>query len=65
MLTTAANDSNATFKITDAKLYVPVVTLSTGDNVKVTKQLNKWFKRPIFSNRYKIIDKKSGRDCRC
>ena len=36
LLTTAANASNATFKITDAKLYVPVVTLSTEDNVKLT-----------------------------
>ena len=26
------------FKITDAKLYVPVVTLSTQDNVKLLKQ---------------------------
>ena len=38
LLTTAANASNATLKITDAKLYVPVVTLSTEDNVKLTKQ---------------------------
>ena len=27
------------FKITDTKLYVPVVTLSTQDNVKLLKQL--------------------------
>ena len=39
VLTTAANASSATFKITDAKLYVPVVTLSTEDNAKLTKQL--------------------------
>ena len=38
LLTTAANASNATLKITDAKLYVPVVTLSTEGNVKLTKQ---------------------------
>ena len=38
LLTTAANASNATLKITDAKLYVPVVTLSTEDKVKLTKQ---------------------------
>ena len=36
LLTTAANASNATFKITDARLYVLVVTLSTEDNVKLT-----------------------------
>ena len=40
VLTTAANASSATFKITYAKLYVPVVTLSTEDNVKITKQLS-------------------------
>ena len=28
---------NSTFKITDAKLYVPVVTLSTEDNAKIIK----------------------------
>ena len=28
-----------TFKITDTKLYVPVVTLSTQDNVKLLQQL--------------------------
>ena len=27
------------FKITDAKLYVPVVTLSTQDNAKLLQQL--------------------------
>ena len=30
---------NSTFKITDAKLYVPVVTLSTEDNAKLSKLL--------------------------
>ena len=29
-----------TFAITDAKLYVPVVTLKTEDNVKLSKLLN-------------------------
>ena len=29
-----------TFSITDTKLYVPVVTLSTKDNAKVLEQLN-------------------------
>ena len=32
----ATGTGSATFKITDAKLYVPVVTLSTEDNVKLT-----------------------------
>ena len=46
----------ATFKITDAKLYVPVVTLSTEDNAKLTKQLSEGFKRPVYWNKYKVID---------
>ena len=34
------NDAKAkTFTITDTKLYVPVVTLSTQDNAKLLKQL--------------------------
>ena len=32
------------FKITDAILHVPIVTLSTKDNVNLTKQLNNLFK---------------------
>ena len=38
----------ATFTITDTKLYVPVVTLKTGDNTKLSKLLSKGFKRPIY-----------------
>ena len=33
------------FNITDAKLYVPIVTLSTKDNVNLTKELNDGFKQ--------------------
>ena len=40
------------FKITNTKLYVPIVTLSTKDNVKLSKQLNKEFKRPVYWNAY-------------
>ena len=29
-------------------LYIPIVTLSTEDNVKLTKQLNEGFKRPVY-----------------
>ena len=46
----------ANFKITDAKLYVPVVTLSTEDNAKLAKQLSKGFKRSVYWNKYKVID---------
>ena len=34
-------------------MYVPIVTLSTKDNVNLTKQLNKGFKRSVYSNEYK------------
>ena len=40
------------FAITDAKLYVPVVTLSTQDNIKLFKQLESSFKRIINWNEY-------------
>ena len=38
------------FLITNTKLYVPVVTLSTKDNNNLTKQLNDGFKRTIHWN---------------
>ena len=37
-----------TFQITSTKLYVPTVTLSTKDNVNLTKQLNQGFKGPVY-----------------
>ena len=40
------------FAITDTKLYVPVVTLSTQDNAKLLQQLKSGFKRRINWNRY-------------
>ena len=45
----------ATFKITDAKRYVPIVSLKTEDNTKLSKLLSEGFKRPIYWNKYKII----------
>ena len=41
-----------TFSITDTKLYVPVVTLSTQDNIKLLEQLKSGFKRTINWNKY-------------
>ena len=38
--------------ITDTKLYVPVVTLSTQDNAKLLQQLKSGFKRTINWNKY-------------
>ena len=35
----------ATFKITDGKLYIPIVTLKTEDNAKLSRLLSKGFKR--------------------
>ena len=45
----------ATFAKTDTKLYVPVVTLKTEDNVKLSKLLNEGFKRSVYWNKYKVI----------
>ena len=39
----------ATFAVTDTKLYVPAVTLKTEDNAKLSKLLNKRFKRKTWS----------------
>ena len=42
-----------TYKITSTKLHVPILTLSTKDNVNFTKQLNEGFKRSVYWNNYK------------
>ena len=55
-LLTVAN--TATFKITDAKLYVPIVTLKTEDNTKLSKLLSEGFKRSVYWNKYKVIPNK-------
>ena len=39
VLTTAANANKTSFEITDAKLYVPIVTLSIEDKAKLSKLL--------------------------
>ena len=41
-----------TFEITDTKLYVPVVTLSTKENAKLPQQLKSGFKRVTNWNKY-------------
>ena len=40
------------FEITETKLYVPVLTLSTQDNAKLLQQLKSSFKRTINWNKY-------------
>ena len=49
------NDNNreTTFQIASPKLYIPVVPLSTKDNVNLKKQLNEGFKRSVYWNKYK------------
>ena len=41
------------FQITSTNLYVSIVTLSTKNNVNLTKQLNEGFKRSVYWNEYK------------
>ena len=43
-----------TFAITETKLYVPVVALSTQDNSKLLQQLKSGFKRMINWNKYEL-----------
>ena len=48
---TAVN-KNPKFQKNDTKLNVPVVTLSTQENIKLLKQLEPGFKRTIDWNKY-------------
>ena len=52
LIATAVQNQAATFEITDTKLYVPVVTLSTQENNKFLQQLKSGFKRVINWNKY-------------
>ena len=45
--------ADTTFKITNTKLYATIVTLSSQDNVKLSKQINEGFKRPVYWSVYK------------
>ena len=51
-MTANVSPSGATFKITDTKLYVPVVTLSKEDDIKLLEQLKSGFKRTIKWNKF-------------
>ena len=53
------SETAATFKITDVKLYIPIVTLKSEDNTKLSKLLSEGFKRPIYWNKYKVISEKN------
>ena len=52
LVASSTQNQNATFAITDTKLYVPVVTLSTQENTKFFQQLKSSFKRVINWNKY-------------
>ena len=52
IVSTNVANQGATFTITETKLYVPVVTLSTQDNAKLLIQLKSGFKRTINWNKY-------------
>ena len=45
-------NQNAAFEITDTRLYVPAVTLSTQENTKLLQQIKSGFKRVINWNKY-------------
>ena len=47
------------FTITNAKIYVLVVTLSTEDNARLTKLLSKGFESSVYWNKYKVIPNKA------
>ena len=58
----SSDGDSAKFKPTDAKLHVPITTLSTKNNVNLTKELNDEFKRSVYWNTYqtnlaKVIEK--------
>ena len=52
ILSVAAANQAITFAIFDTELYVPIVTLSTQDNAKLSQQLKSSFKRTINWNKY-------------
>ena len=52
-VTRVNNPTNVIFKITDTKLYVLVVTLSTKDDNNFLEQLKSGFKRTIKWNKYR------------
>ena len=52
IVATKATVQVTSFSITDTKLYIPVVTLSTQDNAKLLEQLRSGFKRTIYWNKY-------------
>ena len=56
--------ANTKFNITNTKLYVPIVILSSKDNVKLVKLLEERFKRRVYWNEHqtKIETKNSDKN---
>ena len=50
------------FAITDTKLYIPVITLSTQDNAKLLQQLKSGFKETFNWNNYQSDPKTFDRE---
>ena len=60
-----SDKDSAKFKITDAKLHVPIVTLSTKENVNLPKQLSEGFEISVYWNSYQtkpanVIEKRKN-----
>ena len=60
VITNSTNEGR--FKITDAKIYVPVVTLWTQDNAKLLQQLKSGFERTVNWNKYELNPKTYAQD---
>ena len=60
---TSSATGKTKFAVKDKELYVPVVDLSTEDNIKLLKQLESGLKRKINWNKYqsKLEDKEQNR----
>ena len=48
----SSDGNSAKFEIADAKLHVPIVSLSTKDSINLTKQLSEGFQRSFNWNSY-------------
>ena len=46
-------NQNLIFQITKSELYIPIVTLNTGNNIKLSELLNKGFERTVVWKEYK------------
>ena len=56
ILSSAGNSPKVAIR--DAKLHVPIVTLSTKDSAYLTRQLNEEFKRSVYRNSYETKPEK-------